>query len=162
MAKKSLDSTRDDVEGKIEFEFGGAHYIEPMANLKLDTMTPSDIRTALDRVTPKYAYWSSKAADISKTIREVETLYEVWFAQKRSEVKLDNVPKFKISETMIKNESILMNVKNYKKKQDELTHLYYVRDKMTLLVKSFEMQSRLLQTIASLLKVEMGMLGKEE
>jgi hypothetical protein len=162
MAKKNLEQQAEAEGEPIEFDFGGTHYREPMANLKLDTMTPSDIRTALDRVTPKYAYWSSKAADISKTIREVETNYEVWFAQKRTEVKIDNVPKFKISETMIKNEAILVNVKDYKKKQEELSNLYYVRDKMTLLVKSFEMQSRLLQTIASLLKAEMGMLGKEE
>jgi hypothetical protein len=162
MAKKNLNFTRDDMEGKIEFDYSGTHYIEPMANLKLDAMTPSEIRVALDRVTPKYAYWSSKMADVSKVISEAETSYELWFAEKRSQVKLTDIPKFKVSEAMIKNEAMLMNVKEYKKWKGDLSSLYFVKDKMALLVKSFEMQSRLLQTIASLLKVEMGMLGSKE
>jgi hypothetical protein len=164
MAKKSLNFTRDDVEGKIEFDCGGTHYIESMANLKLEAMTPVEIRTALDRCVPKYAYWSNILADVAKTIRETETSYELWFAEKYSDIsgKWTETKGRYVAEGTKKNEVILMNIKEYKKWQRDLNDLYFVRDKLMLLVRSYEMQSRLLQTIASLLKTELGMLGKEE
>jgi hypothetical protein len=163
MARKTLDSPVNR-EGDVEFMYGGVRYAEPMANLHLEAMTPLEIRTALDRVTPKFAFWSSKLADLSKVIRETETAYEMWFAEKYAAAsgRWTEAKSRYIAEGTKRNEVILNNVKEYKKWQSDLSELSFVKDKMSLLVKSFEMQSRMLQTIASLMKTEMGMLGKEE
>ena len=163
MAKKNLETVVAPGE-MIEFNYETSHYQEPLANLKLEAMTPDEIRKALDRCVPKYAYWSNILADVSKTIRETETSYELWFARKYSDIsgKWTETKGRYVAEGTKKNEVILMNIKEYKKWQEDLNKLYFVRDKLSLLVKSYEMQSRLLQTIASLLKAEMGMIGKEE
>jgi hypothetical protein len=76
----------------------------------------------------------------------------LWYAKCYREVHEDEP---KGTETYKKSQVILLNAEEYKKRQKRLNVLYYVKDKLKVLINSYEMQSRTLQTIASSLRKEM-------
>jgi len=117
----------------------------------MSEMTSEEIRVYLNRAPSKYAYWSSLLADINQRLRIKNDAYDFWFAMKMSRLDIKGRP----SEAAKKTQVILTFPDEYKTKRKEISELEYVRDQTTVLVKAYEMQSRTLQTVGSLMRSEM-------
>jgi len=144
-AKSSMDST-------LEFNYEGQSYGDSVANLELSNLTPEEVRVALNRAPAKYAYWGGFHASVNTKIDEQKADMDVWFAKKYSEVAREDP---KATETAKKNYIMLAYNVEYSERLNNIRALELARDKVSVLVKAYEMQSRTLQSIAGLMRAEL-------
>ena len=134
----------------IEFTFEGQQHSDLLP--QLSEITTDQIRTALNKAPAKYGYWSSMLADVNAKIRAANAEYDFWYAEVYSAIDQEEPKK---TEGWKKNQIILMHTVDWKKRMKRLSELHLVKDKVETLVKSYEMQSRTLQTVAGLIRAEM-------
>lgn len=151
--KKLSDIQSSPGETLIEFEYGGRNHSERLSAIELpeDELTPENVRFALNRAPAKFAYWSKMAAQVADEIGRVEAAYEFWFAEKYKEVTRESS---KGSETYKKYLVMTTYPDEYRKFTAKIRTLAYVKSRVNILVKAFEMQSWTLQTLSSSLKAE--------
>lgn len=136
----------------INFELDGQQFSEVLENLTLGDISPDKVRVALDRAPSKYAYWSNLLAEVNGKIRAAEAEYEYWYAKAYSDIDSEEPKK---TESWKKNQVIIVNTQEWKKRIRRNSELQLVKDHLSTLVKAYEMQSRTLQTVAGLLRAEM-------
>ena len=129
-----------------------------LSNLRTDQSVDS-VREALISISADYAYWHNLLSEVNAKIRSVEAEYDYWYAEKYS--WQEEIPGKKTTESFKKNAIILDNAAEWKLKLSKKSALYLTRDKITGLLKSLDMQSRVLQTVAALIRAEMGIVKTE-
>lgn len=156
MGKKLSTST----EPIISFDFGGQKYREVIDNLSVsndDDINPERIRQLLNKAPSKYSYWSAVHADIAVSLRAEQDAFDMWIASKYALQKKEKGDQKYVSEKSKMYEVMITYTDEYTKRTKKLRDLETAKDKAEILVKSFEMQSRTLQTIAALLRAELEM-----
>lgn len=151
-SKRSLSGLNENKVVTISFRYNDEEFEDAESNLQLDDISVEKLRVYLNRAPAKYAYWSSIKAQINKQLSETKTEYDIWFNERYHRVCLSNE---KATETYKKTQVMIDNAKDYRAKQAAIRELEYAVEQASTLVKSYEMQSRTLQTIASLLRTEM-------
>lgn len=143
----------------VQFEFNGETYQDVTESLSIsgEDFDPEKVRSLLNRVPAKFAYWSNVLAEIETQRRSRELEFEFWYAEEylplvEQEAKTyptEGARRFKI----MTKEAVEFN-----RRTKEIDSLKSAQAKAETLVKSFEMQSKTLQTIASSLRAELSML----
>lgn len=162
MAKKKLGRTAASAN-EINFEFGGTSYRDVIENLSVtdaDEINPERIRLLLNYAPGRYAYWSGVAANISAALQSAQDAFEVWLADKYAQQKKDAGDQRYVSEKSKLYALMTAYPTAYAKHLKGIRELEIAKEKAYVLVKSYEMQSRTLQTIASLLRAELEIEGK--
>jgi hypothetical protein len=155
MAKKNLGNVSDG-ETIVAFSYNGKEYTDKDSNLELRELTPEQVRISLNRAPAKYAYWSSLLAEVNFALDDLSNQFDFWFAEKYNIVVTADP---KTTETAKKNNVMLNNAKEYKVWLFKLGQLRVARDKLSTIVKAYEMQSRTLQTVAGLIRSELERMG---
>jgi hypothetical protein len=147
---KKVDKGSGEVEKTTSFTYGGKDYSETTSNLELQTLTPEEVRIALNKAPAKFAYWSGFQQRCKKEMSQLQLEYDLWFA-----TCYRSLADPKMTETAKKQAVMLDNVKEYKAWQTKIHDLQFCIDQLSVLSKSYDMQSRTLQSIGGLLKSEM-------
>ena len=164
MAKKSLSR---DAKGQaavgMSFEFGGQTYFDNYTNLAIqdgDEVNPERLRVLLSQVPGRYSYWGGVLAEISQTLRQTQDAFDMWIAAKYAEQKKEKGDQKYVSEKSKMYELMVTYPKAYAEKTNEIRALETAKEKAEVLVKSYDMQSRTLQSVASLVRAELGIMGQ--
>lgn len=140
----------------IEFEWGDRTFKEVIeGNIELSEMTPDEITDALNRAVGKYAYYSSLRADAKAMQGKIDTEYATWYASKYSEIS--NQPDFKKATVKtLETQVILDYEKEWKQWQKRKRVIQNVIDKLYVLVSSFELMTKTLQSVLAMLRAELS------
>lgn len=153
--KKSLGSlaqAQDMDTESLTFEYDGQTYKETLSNLELTMLTPDDVRMALNRAPAKFAFWGAFQAQVSERLDDEKSQLDFWFADKYRDAARDDP---KSTETAKRNYIMLTYSREYSSRLQTIRALEFVRERVSTLVKAFEMQSRTLQSIAGLMRAEL-------
>ncbi len=156
---KSKVVTNDNWQKEIiRFEHGTRKYAVPLeGHLVLRDLSIFEIKDKLNKLPGKYAYWKSLRVDVEIRLDEQKTEYDIWFAEKYTEVADSMIDvKPKPTETKIKNSVILDNLKEYRVWQDALREISGIQRKIDVLVKSYDMQSWTLRGVGALVQSELN------
>jgi hypothetical protein len=140
---------------KIELKWGKKTYSEVIeGNIELAEMAPDEISDALNRAVGNFAFYGSLRADAKKMQSQMETDYDMWFAEEFSKVasnpdyKKLTTEKAKAQQVMLDNQPIYLEWQNKKRS------IQLVIDKAYVLVQSFELMTRTLQSVLAFRRVE--------
>ncbi len=136
----------------VSFMFEDKQYRDTDSSLRLTELTTEQVRIALNRAPAKYAYWAVVAAKIARHMTSLKDDYDFWYSSKYAAVD-ESYPKR--TETFKKTQIVVGNSKQYKALRKQLAEVQFALDQANTLVKAYELQSRTLQTVGSLLKAEM-------
>ena len=150
--KKIQDLSNEVIEVQVERE----KKVYLLDDLRLASVSAEDVKNALNGISASYAYWASILADLNSKIRAAEAEYDYWYAG-----AYDDVDEDKRTESWKKTQIFLVYSKEWKMRIKRKSDLMLTRDKVSALVKALDMQSRVLQTIAALLRVEMEVIKTE-
>jgi len=140
---------------KIDIEWRGREYSEDIADFKLSNITPLELKHSLNEVPSKFAFWGSVYADVNKEIDQLKSDFDLWYVVEYGRVSAANP---KATESAKKNEIYLDNPTEVKSYHNTLNALSAVKAKVKAIVEAYEMQSRTLQTIASMIRQELAVL----
>lgn len=144
-----------DLEDRIEFKLDQVEYEQPLSELQLENINWVEVRTALNRAPSQYAYWSNILATVEQKLRKEELAFEAWYAEQYQPV--DAVSRASTSESA-KKMKVLINCRDlYMKKRGRISRLLTVRDKVSAIVRGYDLHARVLQTIGGLLRAEVGL-----
>ena len=147
----------------MSFEFRGQTFFDSYANLAIqdgEEISPEHLRVLLSQVPGRYSYWGAVLAEISQALRQAQDAFDMWIATKYSEQKKERGDQKYVSEKSKMYELMVTYPKAYAEKTNEVRSLETAKEKAEVLVKSYDMQSRTLQSVASLVRAELGMLGQ--
>lgn len=140
----------------IEFDFEGRVISEVIDdNIELSEMTPDEVINALNRAVGKYAYYASLRADAKKMQSNIEAQEQHWNAVKYKEVT-DNPDFKKATVKAIEAQIIIDNEKQWKQLQKKKSSIQHVCDQLYVLVNSFELMTKTLQSVLAMMRAELG------
>lgn len=139
----------------ITFKWGDRVFQEAIeGNIELSELTPDEVKNALNRAVGKYAYYASLRADAKHMQCRIETEAAAWSAQKFSYIK--NQPDYK-KETgkVIEVQIIVQFEPEWKAWEARKASIGLITDKLYVLVQSFELMTKTLQSVLSTLREEL-------
>lgn len=155
MAKRTIKNKPKTQTNDISFEWKGRECTEEIKEFKLATITPLELKNALNEVPAKYAYYGSIYSDVVKAIDDHKTDFDLWYVGQYGQVSAASP---KATESAKKNQIYLDNPDEVKDYHQTLNRLNAVKAKVKAIVEAYEMQSRTLQTIASIIRQELAVL----
>lgn len=142
----------------VEVDYSGQHYVEYIETLKLsEEYTPAEVRSALNLVSSRFAYWSSMYTDITTDLKKKQAAFDRWIGVHMREV-LKEYGRQLTSDTGRRQQIMVDYPDEYKKKWQPIVHLEHAQGKVKAILGGIEMESRVLQTINSSLRSEMEMM----
>jgi len=148
----------------ISFSFGGKIYQELIeGNIELSELTPKEVKKAINRAVGKYAFYASLRADAKAVESRITADFELWKAERYSVIESDSdFMKKKPTETTKKYRMLLDNQESYKAYQNKLIRISKTIAKLYVLVDTFDMMGRVLQSVLAMQRTEMDSIGKSK
>ncbi len=141
----------------IEFEWGKRTYSEVIeGNIELAEMAPDEIASALNRAVGNYAFYGSLRADAKRMQSQMETDYQMWWATAFQKVNNDPELKKKLTTEKAKERQVMLdNHKEYLEWERRKRNIQIVIDKALVLVNSFELMTKTLQSVLAFRRAEL-------
>ena len=140
---------------KISFVWKNRKCIERIKDFKLNSITPMELKEALNEVPAKYAFYSSLYSDIILEVDKHKTDFDLWYVNQYAEVSEKNS---KATESAKKNQVYLRNPDRVRGYHKTLNRLNALKMKVRAIVDAYEMQSRILQTLSAVMRQELAVL----
>lgn len=154
MAKRKVPLPR---RRGIEVSFGDRIYAEVIEDsLELSELTPDECCNALNRAVGKYAFYGALRADAKHKKSEIDTNYELWEAQKISEIAADPDYKELTSEKARKTQVVMDNTKTWKRWMSDIEDIQLVVDKLYVLINSIESMTKTIQSVLAMKRIELS------
>ncbi len=140
----------------ITFKFGDRTYNEVIeGNLELSELTPDQVKEALNRAVGKFAFYASLRADAKRIEAKITTDFKVWEADRFNQVKSE--PDYKKETGKVIDNRVIIEYQNeYLEHQRKIRDIAMITDKLYVLVQSFEMMTKTLQSVLAMLRAELG------
>ena len=152
MAKRAAVGLR-----KVEFAWGDRTFSEVIEdNIELSELTPDECENALNRAVGKYAYYSSLRADAKHMQSKATTDYKMWEAKAVTDVAANPDHKKLTSEKARMNQVLVDKGNEWKTHMKIQRDLELVVDKLYVLVQSFELMTKTIQSVLAMKRTELG------
>ena len=137
----------------ISLEWDGSSYSESIdGEFELKLLTPVEVRQALNKAVGQYTYYSGVLADALRMQKAIDDDFDVWHSEKYLRYD-EEAPKktegWKKSMVMV---DFKKEWKEWKERQRSIAH---VIDKLKAIVRGYEKQMGVLQTISAMQRVEL-------
>jgi len=141
----------------VDFKWGNKIYKEVIeGNIELGEMSPDDMSDALNRAVGNFAFYGALRADAKKMLSQIEAEYGMWFALKTQEIT-KNPDYKKITTEKARVQQVMMdNAKEWETWEQKKRSVQLVIDKAYVLVQSFELMTRTLQSVLAFRRQELG------
>lgn len=145
----------------IEIKMGDKVYTEAIEdNISLSEMSPETVINALNRAVGKYAFYATLRADAKRILAMTETDFKAWEAQKYSDIQ--KLPDYvKATGKTIDTQVILQNEREWRTWQKKITKVSSLCDKLWLLIQSFELMTKTLQSVLAMQRAELTSAGQQ-
>lgn len=145
------------MERAVKFKWGGRVYNEVIeGNIELGEMAPDDLADALNRAVGNFAFYGSLRADAKKMLNQIETDADMWMAMQTN--KVGNNPDYKkLTSDKAKGQQVMLdNSKEWSDWEAKKRAIQLVVDKSYVLVTTFELMTKTLQSVLAFRRQELG------
>ncbi len=140
----------------IEFSLGKKTYTEAIeGNIMLSRLVPDEVMDALNRAVGKFAFYGALRADAKRMEAKINTDAKAWNAEKFHEVQQQDDFK-KATAKIIDTQIIIQFQDDWRMWQGRVAKAEAITDKMWILVQSFELMTKTLQSVLAMQRAELG------
>ncbi len=140
----------------IEFSLGHKTYTEVIqGNIMLSRLVPDEVMDALNRAVGKYAFYGALRADAKRMEAMVNTDAKAWNAEKFHKIQQQDEYK-KATGKIIDTQIIIQFPEEWRKWQAKVAKAEAITDKMWILIQSFELMTKTLQSVLAMQRTELN------